>query len=100
MYANLSKTIKEFDVSYRKGRAKISDQEFDSLVMKPKSFQIEAYTISETSRILGYKSTKTLYRLLNSNDIGFPINKGSLIIIYLAVNVRWIIITFLIPVIS
>ena len=32
MYANLSKTIKEFDVSYRKGRAKISDQEFDSLV--------------------------------------------------------------------
>ena len=33
--------------------------------MKPKSFQIEAYTISETSRILGYKSTKTLYRLLN-----------------------------------
>ncbi len=31
----------------------------------PKSFQIEAYTISETSRILGYKSTKTLYRLLN-----------------------------------
>ena len=33
--------------------------------MKPKSFQIEAYSISETSRILGYKSTKTLYRLLN-----------------------------------
>ena len=33
--------------------------------MKPKSFQIEAYTISETSRILGYKSTKTIYRLLN-----------------------------------
>ena len=32
MYANLSKTIKEFDVSYRQGRAKISDQEFDSLV--------------------------------------------------------------------
>ena len=32
--------------------------------MKPKSFQIEAYTISETSRILGYKSTKTIYRLL------------------------------------
>ena len=35
------------------------------LIGKPKSFQIEAYTISETSRILGYKSTKTLYRLLN-----------------------------------
>ena len=33
--------------------------------MKPKSFQIEGYTISETSRILGYKSPKTLYRLLN-----------------------------------
>ncbi len=32
MYANLCKTIKEFDVSYRKGRATISDQEFDSLV--------------------------------------------------------------------
>ncbi len=32
MYANLSKTIKAFDVSYCKGRAKISDQEFDSLV--------------------------------------------------------------------
>ena len=32
MYANLSKTIKEFDVSYRKGKAKISDQEFDSLI--------------------------------------------------------------------
>ena len=33
--------------------------------MKPKLFQIEAYTISETARKLGYKSTKTLYRLLN-----------------------------------
>ena len=33
--------------------------------MKAKSFQIEAYTISETARKLGYKSTKTLYRLLN-----------------------------------
>ena len=33
--------------------------------MKPKSFQIEAYTISETARRLGYKSTKTIYRLLN-----------------------------------
>ena len=32
MYENLTKTIKEFDVSYCKGRAKISDQEFDSLV--------------------------------------------------------------------
>ena len=33
--------------------------------MKPKSFQIEAYTISETARKLGYKSTKIIYRLLN-----------------------------------
>ena len=33
--------------------------------MKPKSFQIEAYTLSETARELGYKSTKTIYRLLN-----------------------------------
>ncbi len=33
--------------------------------MKPKSFHLEAFTISETARRLGYKSTKTLYRLLN-----------------------------------
>ena len=33
--------------------------------MKPKLFQIEAYTISETARKLGYKSTKIIYRLLN-----------------------------------
>jgi len=33
--------------------------------MKPKSFQIEAHTISQTAKKLGYKSTKTLYRLLN-----------------------------------
>ena len=33
--------------------------------MKPKSFQIEAYTISEIAKKLGYRSTKTLYRLLN-----------------------------------
>ena len=33
--------------------------------MKPKSFQIETYTISETAIKLGYKSTKTIYRLLN-----------------------------------
>ena len=35
MYANVRKsnqTIKEFDISYRQGKAKISDQEFDSLV--------------------------------------------------------------------
>ena len=33
--------------------------------MKARSFHFEAYTISETARKLGYKSTKTLYRLLN-----------------------------------
>ena len=32
--------------------------------MKPKSLHLEAYTISETARRLGYRSTKTLYRLL------------------------------------
>ena len=33
--------------------------------MKPKLLHLEAYTISETARKLGYKSTKTIYRLLN-----------------------------------
>ena len=33
--------------------------------MKPKSLHLEAYTISETARRLGYNSTKTIYRLLN-----------------------------------
>ena len=33
--------------------------------MKPKSLHLGAYTISETGRKLGYKSTKTIYRLLN-----------------------------------
>ena len=33
--------------------------------MKVKSFLSQAYTISETARKLGYKSTKTIYRLLN-----------------------------------
>ena len=35
--------------------------------MKPKSLHLEAYRISETARRLGYKSTKTIYRLLNKN---------------------------------
>jgi len=35
--------------------------------MKAKLLEIEAYTISETARKLGYKSTKTIYRLLNRN---------------------------------
>ena len=33
--------------------------------MKAKSFYVETYTISQTARKLGYKSTKTIYRLLN-----------------------------------
>ena len=33
--------------------------------MKPKSLNVKAYTISEIARRLGYKSTKTIYRLLN-----------------------------------
>ena len=35
--------------------------------MKPKSLHLEAYTIFETARRLGYKSTKTIYRVLNRN---------------------------------
>ena len=33
--------------------------------MKVKSFLSKAYTIRETARKLGYKITKTIYRLLN-----------------------------------
>ena len=33
--------------------------------MKAKSLEIEAYTIAETTPKLGYKSSKTIYRLLN-----------------------------------
>ena len=33
--------------------------------MKAKLFEIEAYTIAETARRLGYKSSRTIYRLLN-----------------------------------
>ena len=33
--------------------------------MKPKLLNIESYTISQAAKKLGYKSTKTLYRLLN-----------------------------------
>ena len=32
--------------------------------MKSKSFNFEVYTISETAKRLGYRSTKTIYRLL------------------------------------
>ena len=33
--------------------------------MKPKAFHLEAFTITQTAKKLGYRSTKTLYRLLN-----------------------------------
>mgnify|MGYP005714586473 CR=1 FL=1 len=33
--------------------------------MKAKLLEIEAYTITESARRLGYKSTKTIYRLLD-----------------------------------
>ena len=32
--------------------------------MKAKQFEFEAYTITQTAKKLGYKSTKTIYRLL------------------------------------
>ena len=35
--------------------------------MKAKQFEFEAYTITQTAKKLGYKSTKTIYRLLNRN---------------------------------
>ena len=35
--------------------------------MKAKSFEIEAFTIAETTRKLGYKSSGVIYRLLNKN---------------------------------
>ena len=33
--------------------------------MKAKLLEIEAYTITESAKLLGYKSTKTIYRLLD-----------------------------------
>tara|TARA_Y100000589_G_scaffold286357_1_gene286432 strand:- start:523 stop:771 length:249 start_codon:yes stop_codon:yes gene_type:complete len=35
--------------------------------MKPKYYHFEAYTISQAAKKLGYKSTKTIYRLLSRN---------------------------------
>tara|TARA_B100000579_G_scaffold367169_1_gene327398 strand:- start:57 stop:314 length:258 start_codon:yes stop_codon:yes gene_type:complete len=37
--------------------------------MKPKTLTVEVYTITHAARLLGYKSTKTLYRLLNSGKL-------------------------------
>ena len=33
--------------------------------MKAKLLEIEAYTITETAKLLGYKSTKSIYKLLD-----------------------------------
>ena len=33
--------------------------------MKQKSITFEVFTITQTAKLFGYKSTKTLYRLLN-----------------------------------
>ena len=37
--------------------------------MKAKTLEIEAYTITEVARIFGYKSTRTLYTLLNKGKL-------------------------------
>ena len=37
--------------------------------MKAKSLEIEAFTITEVARIFGYKSTRTLYTLLNKGKL-------------------------------
>jgi len=37
--------------------------------MKPKTLTVEVYTITHAARLLGYKSTKTLYRLLNKGKL-------------------------------
>ena len=39
--------------------------------MKPKSLHLEAYTISETAKRLGYRSTKTIYRLLSREILDY-----------------------------
>ena len=39
--------------------------------MKPKSLYLEAYTISETAKRLGYRSTKTIYRLLSREILDY-----------------------------
>tara|TARA_B100000212_G_C27335641_1_gene516712 strand:+ start:126 stop:362 length:237 start_codon:yes stop_codon:yes gene_type:complete len=35
--------------------------------MKPRLLHFEAYTISQVAKKLGYRSTKTIYRLLKKN---------------------------------
>ena len=47
--------------------------------MKAKLFEIEAFTIAETTRKLGYKSSGVLCRLLNKNileDYVYPTRSG------------------------
>ena len=53
--------------------------------MKAKSFLLQAYTISETSRRLDHKSTKTIYRLLNRyllEDYIYQDNSGRIYLIF------------------
>ena len=57
--------------------------------MKAKSFLLQAYTISETARRLGYKSTKTIYRLLNKyllEDYIYQDNSGRIYLIFESPN--------------
>ena len=57
--------------------------------MKVKSFLSQSYTIGETARKLGYKSTKTIYRLLNRNvleDYIYLDNSGRIYLILEPLN--------------
>ena len=53
-------TAKPVTIAITTDYANVTNQE-----MKPKTLTVEVYTITHTARILGYKSTKTLYRLIN-----------------------------------
>ena len=57
--------------------------------MKVKSFLSQAYTIRETARKLGYKSNKTIYRLLNRyvlEDYIYLDNSGRIYLIFEPLN--------------
>ena len=54
--------------------------------MKPKSFEIEAFTISYAAKKLGYKSTKTIYRLLKRDLLEDYVYLESLGIVYLVLK--------------
>ena len=53
-------TAKPVTIAITTDYANVTNQE-----MKPKTLTVEVYTITHTARLLGYKSTKTLYRLIN-----------------------------------